>query len=148
MKIAGSFTEWSFKKLIKELEDNMQNDIKVKHRKISSNFEKLLDSPDRMASFMKQNKITDSQLIEFPLPVLIQSGENFTLNKFTGDCDDNKLDANTIYINMCSKYTDMQAMASRTLLINPTDKQKDAYILAFDAQNHLISQLTLGTPLS
>jgi predicted component of type VI protein secretion system len=49
------------------------------------------------------------------------------------DCDDNKLDANTIYINICAKYTDMQAMASRTLLINPTDKQKAAYMLAFDA---------------
>lgn len=71
LKIAGSFTEWSFRKLIKELEENMQNDVKVKHRKIGSNFEKLLDSPEKMANFMKQNKVTDSQLIEFPLPVLI-----------------------------------------------------------------------------
>lgn len=53
LKIAGSFTEWSFRKLIKELEENMQNDVKVKHRKIGSNFEKLLDSPEKMANFMK-----------------------------------------------------------------------------------------------
>ena len=134
VKIAARFTEWSFKKLIGELEDCMQNDIKVKHRKIGGNFEKLLDSPEKMGSFMKQHGVTDSQLLEFPLPVLIQSGEHFNLNKFQSvDCDDNKLDANTIYINICAKYTDMQAMASRTLLINPTDKQKAAYMLAFDA---------------
>lgn len=82
VKIAARFTEWSFKKLIGELEDCMQNDIKVKHRKIGGNFEKLLDSPEKMGSFMKQHGVTDSQLLEFPLPVLIQSGEHFNLNKF------------------------------------------------------------------
>jgi len=53
VKIAARFTEWSFKRLIGDLEDCMQNDIKVKHRKIGTNFEKLLDSPEKMGSFMK-----------------------------------------------------------------------------------------------
>lgn len=35
-------------------------------------------------------------------------------------------------------------MVSRTLLFNPTDKQKEAYQLAFDAQNHLIEKLRPG----
>jgi nucleosome binding factor SPN SPT16 subunit len=80
--------------------------------------------------------------------VLVQSGDNFTLNKFSTECDDNKLTADVLYLNICSKYTDMHAMASRTLLINPTQNQKQAYMLAFDSQQHLIDSLKVGTPLS
>ena len=60
VKIAASFTEWSFKKLMRELEDCIENDTKVKHRKIGGNFEKLLDSPEKMGSFMKQHGVTDN----------------------------------------------------------------------------------------
>jgi nucleosome binding factor SPN SPT16 subunit len=66
-------------------------------------------------------------LLEFPLPVLIQSGETFNLNKFNTECDNNKVGSDVIYINICGKYTDMHAMASRTLLFNPTNAQKEAY---------------------
>jgi nucleosome binding factor SPN SPT16 subunit len=73
-------------------------------------------------------------LLEYPLPILVQSGNDFALNKFNVECDDNKLGSDVVYINVCSKYTDMQAMASRTLLFNPTKLQKEAYELAFDAE--------------
>lgn len=53
LKVAGAFTEWSFKRLIHELEECMQNDIKVKHRKIGGSFEKVLDAPEKMGAFMK-----------------------------------------------------------------------------------------------
>ena len=42
----------------------------------------------------------------------------------------------------------MHAMASRTLIINPTSKQKDLYQIAYDAQCYLISLLKIGTPLN
>lgn len=96
---------------------------------------------------MSKNDVTDSQLLEFPLPIIVQSGDNFTLNKFSTECDDNKLKADVIYLNICSKYTDMHAMASRTLLINPSQNQKQAYMLAFDSQQHLIDSLKIGTPI-
>ena len=42
IKIAANFTEWSFKKLIAELENCIDKDAAVKHKKIAQNIEKLL----------------------------------------------------------------------------------------------------------
>jgi nucleosome binding factor SPN SPT16 subunit len=41
----------------------------------------------------------------------------------------------------------MSAMASRTLLVNPNNEQKAAYILAFDALQLLINSLKIGEPI-
>ena len=42
----------------------------------------------------------------------------------------------------------MSAMASRTLLVDPTEDQKKAYMIANDALDTLISHLTVGQPIS
>ena len=70
---------------------------------------------------MQKHNIKDSQLLEYSLPVLVQSGGQYTVNKFNTECDDKEIDPTVIYLNVCSKYTDMQAMASRVLLFNSTD---------------------------
>lgn len=62
--------------------------------------------------------------------MLIQSGEVFNINKFNIQSDANLLNYETVYINVCAKYKDMNAMASRTLLVNPKEDQKQAYIIA------------------
>ena len=51
LKIAATFTEWSFKKVIKELEDSIEGDITIKHKKISANLDKTLDG-DKINSFL------------------------------------------------------------------------------------------------
>ena len=51
-------------------------------------------------------------------------------------------------MNICSKYSDMHAMASRTMIVNPLLTQKAAYCLAYDAQNYLVSLLKIGSTLS
>jgi nucleosome binding factor SPN SPT16 subunit len=42
----------------------------------------------------------------------------------------------------------MSAMASRTLIVNPKDEQKAAYILAHEAEELLIKSLKPGTKIS
>jgi nucleosome binding factor SPN SPT16 subunit len=81
------------------------------------------------------------------LPVLIQSGETFNINKFNVDSDQNKLNYETVYINVCARYKDMNAMASRTLLVNPKDEQKTAYILANETLEVVIRNLKVGEPI-
>jgi nucleosome binding factor SPN SPT16 subunit len=147
LKTAASFTEWSMRKIIKELEDCIERDIKMKHNKLAGNVERLLDNPDKLAPFMAKFGVSDSQLLEFPLPVLVQSGDNITMNKFTSECENSEIMEEAVYLNVCGKFTDMQAMASRTLLFNPSDVQKNAYQLAFDAQAHLASKLVPGTKI-
>jgi nucleosome binding factor SPN SPT16 subunit len=85
------------------------------------------------------------------MPVLLQSGSNFTLNKFDVESDENKLrlsgQGQVFYMNICTKYSDMFAMASRTMIVNPLAAQKAAYQLAFEAEEFLFKELTVGKTL-
>jgi nucleosome binding factor SPN SPT16 subunit len=61
--------------------------------------------------------------------------------------DENYLTTETIYLNICGKYRDMNVMASRTLLINPDETQKQSYLLANEGLNVLIKNLVVGEPV-
>lgn len=43
LRVASHFAEWSFKKLIRDLESCIENDIKTKHNKLAANVEKMLE---------------------------------------------------------------------------------------------------------
>lgn len=94
-----------------------------------------------MASFLKTHPGLNTSFLEYPIPVLIQSGSNFALNKFQVESSDEKLVSQAIYINVCAKFSDMCAMASRTLLVNPKDEQKKAYNTANEALEALVKSL-------
>lgn len=84
----------------------------------------MAEKPESLGKFLNQFKDgikPDSSLLEYPIAVLIQSGTNFTVNKFNVQCDTQPLNDETIYVNVCGKYRDMNVMASRTLLVNPDD---------------------------
>lgn len=81
----------------------------------------MIDDNDKMASFLNKHEIKDSQLLEYSLPILIQSGGNYNVNKFSNESLDSFIESDVIYLNVCGKYNEMQGMASRTLLFNPTD---------------------------
>jgi nucleosome binding factor SPN SPT16 subunit len=101
-----------------------------------------------MASFLKKHANLNTSFLEYPIPVLIQSGGNFSTNKFQVESSDSQLVSSAIYINVCAKFSDMCAMASRTLLVNPKDDQKQAYLIANDALDTLIKSLKVGSPIS
>ena len=69
------------------------------------------------------------------------------LNRFANESTEEKLNSKTVYVNVCGKYADMSAMASRTLMVNPTPEQKQAYKDALEAQELLISKLTVGSAI-
>ena len=149
-KIAASFVEWSMKKMIKEIEYCIEGDIQIKHSKIAGNVERMLDNEEKLQQFQNKCDVQDTSLLEYPVPVLLQSGDTFTLNKFNVESDNSELQpfGSAIYMNICGRYTDMAAMASRTLIINPSKEQKAAYNLTLEAMQHLLSLLKVGTPLS
>ena len=51
VKIASQFVEWSVKKIISEIENCLENDLKVKNSQISLKLEKALDYPDKIDKF-------------------------------------------------------------------------------------------------
>lgn len=107
----------------------------------------MLEKPETiqkfLAKFTKENK-PDTSLLEYPIDILIQSGGNFTVTRFNVKSDTNYLNDETIYVNACGKFRDMNVMASRTLLVNPEDSQKHAYQVANETLDVLIKNLVVG----
>ena len=121
LKVAAKFVKWTFDSLVNEVEDIVDAEKQVKHSQIQKKVEGMLEKEELLGKFLKNNPDVKSTFLEYPLPVLVQSGDNFTLNKFNVQSDGNKLNAETLYINVCGKYKDMNVMASRTLLVNPEE---------------------------
>jgi nucleosome binding factor SPN SPT16 subunit len=144
-RVAAAFTEWTFSRVVEEIEGIIEDKKQVKHSQIQKRIESCLDNDTIMAKFKAE---CDHQFLDFPLPVLIQSGGDFAVNKFQVDSNDDKLQSQAIYINVCGKYCDMSAMASRTIIVNPKDEQKAAYILAYEAEDLLIKSLKPGVKIS
>ena len=93
---------------------------------------------------MAQNQGVQASFLEYPLPIQIQSGNSLQVNKFEVDSSDDKLSSQAVYINVCGKFCEMSSMASRTLLVDPTAEQKQAYLIAKDGLDALINGLTVG----
>ena len=114
----------------------------------------MLENPDKINQFLNKHGLKDADQLEYTLPVLVQSGkglslgQNINLTKLGAESDQNRLVASVIYINICGKFSDMNAMASRVLLINPTPTQKHVYTTAYDAMQHLISKIKVGSTLA
>ena len=82
LKISSEFTDWTFRKIIDEVESVFEYNKTVKHSHIQKNIESCLEDETMMTSFLKNHPNIDSSFLEYPLPILIQSGSNFSLNKF------------------------------------------------------------------
>jgi nucleosome binding factor SPN SPT16 subunit len=121
MKVAAKFVQWTFTNIVNEVEDIIDSEKQIKHSHVQKKIESALEKEEQLKGFLKKNEGVKATFLEYPLPVLVQSGESFTLNKFNVQSDTNRLNSETVYINVCGKYKDMNAMASRTLLVNPED---------------------------
>lgn len=122
LQVAARFVKWTFDNVVNEIEDIIDAERKIKHTQIQGKVEKMAEKPETMAKFLAQFTGAikpDQSLFEYPIPVLIQSGTQFTVNKFNVNCDTQPLNDETIYVNVCGKYRDMNLMASRTFLVNP-----------------------------
>jgi nucleosome binding factor SPN SPT16 subunit len=74
MKVSAAFVEWTTKKLIKEIEDNIDGGIAIKHSKIAALVERYIDNPDKIRAFNQKyhfNVDPEGQLLDFPLGVLV-----------------------------------------------------------------------------
>lgn len=48
MRLASKFTEWTFKRMLTEIEDVIEDDKKVKHSYIQNKIERLLEDTKAM----------------------------------------------------------------------------------------------------
>ena len=149
LKTSAAFTDWTFKRIVNEVETILENDKLTKHSAIQKKIEGCLNEDEQLKSFTKNYPGINTNFLEYPIPVLIQSGSSpFTVNKFQVESSDENLVSQAIYINVCSKFSDMCSMASRTLLVNPKEEQKQAYLIANEALDTLSKSLKVGKPIS
>ena len=129
------------------LYDIIDSDKPEKHSLIQRKIEGCLDDDKELDDFLKSRPKVNASFLDYSLPVLIQSGQKFTLNKFGHDSTDDLLNSNCIYLNVCTKFCDMTAMVSRTLLVNPKDDQQAGYKLALETLDTAIASLKVGAPI-
>jgi nucleosome binding factor SPN SPT16 subunit len=95
IRVAAAFVEFSLKRMTKELKNCIEGDIKLRHSRISQNIEQMLEDQDKINAFNQKypDMSADSQLLDYPIPVLLQSGSSpqYLLNKFDAESDENKL---------------------------------------------------------
>jgi nucleosome binding factor SPN SPT16 subunit len=60
MRLSGAFTQWTFAKVVGEVEDIIEEKKMVKHSQIQKRMESLLDKEDLMAKFKQSNPTVDS----------------------------------------------------------------------------------------
>lgn len=61
------------KKIIGEIESCIEGELKVKNSQISLKLEKALDNPDKIEKFTQKHGVSDSDQLEYTVPVLLQS---------------------------------------------------------------------------
>ena len=76
------FTNWTFTKIIREVESILKNSACTKHSSIQEKIESCLDQDEAMAPFLENNPGLNKSFLDYATPVLIQSGKKFTLNEF------------------------------------------------------------------
>ena len=91
----------------------------MKHSGVAGKIEHLVDEPEQLKSFIKKTEAEES-FIDLPLPVQVLSGDFSNLTRVSKQSDDNTMKEETICLNICTKYKEMCAMASRTLLVDST----------------------------
>lgn len=69
MKVASDFVNWTFGKIVSEVEDIIEGDKKVKHSHIQRKMEACLDNEDSMRPFVKKHPNINSSFLEYPNPV-------------------------------------------------------------------------------
>lgn len=140
-KKASQMTCDVFSKYLKEeIAEIVDSERKVKHSKLTEGVEKA--AGDR--KFIKNADISKVEVCYAPI---VQSGGNYNL-KFSATSDKNNLHFGTITCSLGIRYKYYCSNLTRTLLVNPTEKQQEYYELLVALQQHVIDSLTDGTPLS
>jgi nucleosome binding factor SPN SPT16 subunit len=144
MKDCGTVVSKIFKKIVDEIETIIDQETSRTHLEISEEISKVLEDPKTLKKFIGEKM--DSQFLENPDKIVIQSGGNFDL-WFNASPDTNKLSADTILITVPMKYKDLCCLTSRTLMIDPDEKQKQAYQALHEAYAQTLKALIVGNTL-
>jgi len=128
------------KYLREEIMDLIDSDKKMKHAKLTDGVEKATN--DR--KFIKNADISKVEVCYSPI---VQSGGKYNL-KFSTQSDQNNLHFGAIICFLGIRYKYYCSNMVRTILMDPTEKQRRYYDFLVSLEEHVIENLTDGTALS
>jgi nucleosome binding factor SPN SPT16 subunit len=122
LKSASKIVEFTFQKIIDEVEEVLENGTKVTHASLQNKIEQLPENKPSMKELqdLMKDESFDTNCFDFYGPVQFQSGNEINVNRYSQSSDKNTLKPETIFANVAVKYKDMIAMACRSILVNPT----------------------------
>jgi nucleosome binding factor SPN SPT16 subunit len=147
VKCSAAFLKLLFGELEGHILDVVDEGKKVAQTSITSKVEAFAEDDKKLEAFAKKQGGLDTQFLEIPTPVHIQSGAKINTDHGIKETSSGELSHDTIFLNLSAKYKEMCAMASRTIMVNPTSSQKGAYIAILEALDVAIATLKPGVML-
>jgi len=146
---AANFMDFAFKKLIDQIEEVVDDDDTVQMSEISNKIKDILEVEENedQKAFQKKFPTVDIANLDYNMPICIQSGGNFDY-KLSTESTDKVLKEDTIWLSMCFEYAGLCVSAARTLKINPSQQEKDDYILIRKVFAGLFKSIQIGRKIS
>ena len=137
IKKAAKLTDYFFKLLVKEVEDIIDRESKIKHSDITKKIEKfLIDNKVRY----EQELLVKPAFADLAYAPIVQSGGTYNL-KPNAESDDEILKYDTVMLSVGAKYMEYNTNVVRTLLIDASEEEKAAYQHVYEAEKFLIKAL-------
>lgn len=143
IKKSAKLTEYFFKLLLEQVEDIIDKEVKMKHSDITKKIEKLL--VDNKIKY-EQELLVKPAFADLAYAPIIQSGGTYNL-KPNAESDDEVMKYDTIMLSVGAKYMEYNTNVVRTLMIDASEEEKQAYNHVYEAERFLIRALKPSTPL-
>lgn len=129
---------------VEEMQNVIDNDIKIAHDKFSAKVEnRLVDEKERLKLKLPSDLTLD--LADWCYPPIIQSGGKYDL-KPSAMSNSEKLHDGTILCSIGARYKSYCSSIGRTYLVNPEKEKEENYKFLTELQGHVLSVLKPGVP--
>jgi nucleosome binding factor SPN SPT16 subunit len=145
-QLSSKFTQYAFKNLIGEIESAIDEESSITHERISSRIERVIENEPELNKFAKITGMDPSH-IDFSLPVMVQSGNEFDLT-FGLKSDKSTLKSGIVLLSVSSKYKEINTTSSRTLVVNPEKTTEKAYDVLLKMHNVIIGEMKPSNTLA
>ena len=147
VETATKFLQELFKELENKVLDVLDDGSSIRQSELAAKIEDIAENDKKLQDIAKMVDGVGS-FMSIPTPVLIQSGSTIEPSKIAIETKSQRLDQNTIVMNLCAKYKEICSMVARTILVNPTATQKQAYNSCLAAMEAAVGALRPGAKLS
>ncbi|EGR30454.1 metallopeptidase family m24, putative [Ichthyophthirius multifiliis] len=132
-------------RLIKEIENIIENEEKKTHLQISSKIAELMENEKELKKIQEEIG-GDVQSADLAYTPIVQSGGKYDL-KPSAESNKEILQYDTIILSVGTRYMEYHSNIVRTLFIDPTSDQKKIYQRLYELQNLLAIELKPGVAL-